>query len=104
MSTHLDVVLSNRHCDVTKLQPCNHSEADTRIILHLVHAADQGHRKAFICTMDSDVVVLAVGFFVTLGLTELLVGFVSCKTYLDIPIHKICSDLGPSKPLSLSLF
>ena len=62
LSTHLDVVLSNRPCDVTKLQPCNHSEADTRIVLHLAHAADQGHRKAFVRTVDSDIVVLAVGF------------------------------------------
>ena len=63
LSTHLDVVLSNWPCDVTKLQPCNHSEADTRTVLHLAHAADHGHRKAFVRTVDSDIVVLEVGFF-----------------------------------------
>ena len=104
LSTHLDVVLSNRPYDVTKLQPCNHSEADTRIVLHLVHAADQGHRKAFARTVDSDIVVLAVGFFARIGLAELWVGCGSGKTYRDVPIHKICSDLGPSKYLALPLF
>ena len=105
VSTHLDVVISNRPCDVTKLQPCNHSEADTRIVLHLAHAADQGHRKAFVRAVDSDIVVLAVGFFFArIGLAELWVGYGSGKTYRDVPIHKICSDLGPSKSLALPLF
>ena len=85
LSTHLDVVLSNWPCDVTKLQPCNHSEADTRTVLHLAHAADQGHRKAFVRTVDSDIVVLAVGFFARIGLAELWVGYGSGKTYRDVP-------------------
>ena len=99
-----ETVLSNKHCDLTTLQPCNHSEADTRIFLHLAHAAKQGHTKAYVRTVDSDVVVLAVGFFETLGLTELLVGFGTGRKYRDIPVHTIYSDLGPSKSLALPLF
>jgi hypothetical protein len=40
LSTHFETVLSNRHCDLTTLQPSNHTEADTGILLHLAHAAE----------------------------------------------------------------
>ena len=75
LTTRFETVLSNMPCDVTKLQKFNHSEADTRILLHLAHAAEQGHTTAFVRTVDSDVVILAIRFFETLGLTELSVGF-----------------------------
>ena len=39
LSTKCERVLSNRPCDVSALEPCNHSEADTRIFLHLAHAS-----------------------------------------------------------------
>ena len=60
LSTRFETVLSNRPCDVRTLQPFNHSEADTRILLPLAHAAEHGHTKAYVRTVDSDVVVLAV--------------------------------------------
>ena len=104
LSTHYETVLSNRHCDLTTLQPSNHVEADTRIFLHLEHAAEQGHITAYVRTVDSDVVVLAVRFFETSGLSELWVGFGTGKKYRDIPVHTICSNLGPSKSLALPLF
>ncbi|KAJ8396483.1 hypothetical protein AAFF_G00017890 [Aldrovandia affinis] len=104
LTTHFKTVLSNKHCDLTKLQPCNHSEADTRILLHLAHAAEQGHTTAYVRTVDSDVVVLSIRFFKMLGLSELWVGFGSGKKYRDIPVHTIYSDLGPSKSLALPLF
>ena len=97
-------MLSNRHCDLTTLHPCNHSEADTRILLHLAHAAEQVHTTAYVRTVDSDIVVLAVRFFETLGLSELWVGLGSGKKYRDIPIHTIYSDLGSSKSLALPFF
>jgi hypothetical protein len=104
LSTHFQSVLSSKHCDLTTLQPCNHSEADTRILLHLAHASEQGHTTAYVRTVDSDVVVLAIRFFETLGLSELWVGFGTGKKYRDIPVHTIYSDIGPSKSLSLRLF
>ena len=104
LSTKFDSVLSNRPCEVSALQPCNHSEADTRIFLHLAHAVAQGHKKASIHNVDSDVVVLAIRFFSTLGLSELWVCFGSGRKIRDIPIHDICSHLGPSRSLTLPLF
>ncbi|KAL8590645.1 hypothetical protein ACOMHN_011080 [Nucella lapillus] len=104
LSTRFETVLSNKYCDLTTLQPCNHSEVDTRILLHLAHAAKQGHTTAFVRTVDSDVIVLTIRFFESLGLSELWVGFGTGKNYRDIPVHTIYSDLGPSKSLALPLF
>ena len=41
ISTESEKVLSNKSFDVSALQPCNHAEADTRIILHVAHASSQ---------------------------------------------------------------
>ena len=81
-------VLPSTPCDTASLQPCNFSKADTRIILHLAHAASQGHQRD---KRDSDVVVLAVHFFSILNLFELWVCFGKGKKVRDIPIHEICA-------------
>ena len=80
LSTRFETVLSNKNCDLTTLQPCNHSEADTRILLHLAHAAKQGHTKAYVRTVDNNVIVLTIRFFESLSLSELSVGFGTGKT------------------------
>jgi len=104
LTTYLETVLSNRDVDLTALQPCNHPEADTRVILHLAHASEHGHTAAYVRTVDSDAVVLAVRYFSTFTLSELWAGFGCGKNYRDIPVHEICSSLGPSKSLALPLF
>jgi len=63
-STYDDHVLVNTSeseavADFDTIMPCNHQEADSRIFLHLSHAAQLGHSKAFIRTVDSDVVIIA---------------------------------------------
>ena len=94
ITTKGDAVLSKKPTDLSALSPCKQEEADTQMMLHLHHAAQQGHTKAYLRTVDSDVVVLAVHFFQELGLEELWVGFGSGKTYKDIPIHHISRMLG----------
>jgi hypothetical protein len=46
--------------DLHTLAPCSHEEADSRMILHVSHAAQHGHQQILIRTVDTDVVVLAV--------------------------------------------
>ena len=105
LSTYIDTVLSNLGCDITTLHPCNHAEADIRIFLHLAHAAMHGHGKAYTRTVDSDFVVLqSIILKQTDSLSEIWLGFGCGKHYRDIPIHIICSNLGPSKSLALPLF
>lgn len=46
--------------DTAALAPCNHEEADTRMMVHAADAVKSGHRTILILTVDTDVVVLAV--------------------------------------------
>ena len=109
LTTNADLVLSNKPTDMTALSPCHQEEADTQMMLHLYHAAGQGHSKAFLRTVDSDVVVLAINIFHQLRLSALWIGYGIGKTCKDIPIHHIsqikCLDLNivkccPSSMLS----
>ena len=45
------------------LGPCNHAEADTRLLLHAKDAALQGHQNLLILTVDTDVVVISISSF-----------------------------------------
>ena len=51
--------------------PRNQQEGDSTICLHLHDAAKHGHAEEIIRTVDRDVVVIAIGHFSSLGLTEL---------------------------------
>ena len=59
-STHIEGKLLVSSCAEDILSSCNHEEADTREFVHVVHAANSGHGRATICTVDTDNVVLAV--------------------------------------------
>jgi len=71
LTTKADIILSSKPTDLSDLSPCRQEEADTRMMLHLHHAADHGHTKAYLRTVGSDVVLLATHFFHNLGLLEL---------------------------------
>ena len=100
LTTKADIVLT----DITALSPCQQEEANTRIMLHLRHAAMEGHTKPYVRTVDSDVVVLTINIFHEVGLSELWVGFGTGKSYKCIPIHYISQLLGPQRCKVLSLF
>ena len=69
LSTNLQSVLSNKQADISGLQPCNHTEADIGILLHLAYSANQGHQVTLVSTVDSDVVILAIHWFSSLDLS-----------------------------------
>jgi hypothetical protein len=46
--------------DTDSLSPSTREEADSRMMLHVAHAAHRGHQKIKIQIVDTDVVVLAV--------------------------------------------
>ena len=74
------------------------------MIFHLYHGAGQGKSKAFLRSLDSDVVVPAINIFQQLRLSELWIGFGTEKTYKDIPIHHIFQMLGPQRCEVLPFF
>ena len=93
ITTYEEKVLSKHDLDLSMLQPCNHAEADTRIILHLFHAASEWHKFALVRTVHSDVVILCLFFFVKLGFVELWVIFGVGKSICHIP-HNLYVQLG----------
>ena len=88
-TTKDDCVLSNRPTDLSALSPCSQEEADTWMMFHLHHAAEHGHTTAYVRTVDTDVVVLAIYHFNELNSPELWIGFESGRTCREIPIHQI---------------
>ena len=77
------------------IQPCNHEEADTRVILHAYHAASVGFKRIAIRTVDTDVVVLAVHFFERIRCDELWIAFGTGKNFRYIPVHLLVLTLKP---------
>ena len=94
IATHLEEVLSNNtNIDVSTIQPCNHEEADTRLLLHVLHASKNGFKKQLIVTVDTDVVVLAIHHFFSLNLQELWVEIGVGKNRRWLPIHLYAATL-----------
>ena len=61
-------------------------------------AAEQDHTIAYVCTVDSDAVVLTIHYFHTFGLSELWVAFGCGKYYHNISVHAICSTKSLALP------
>ena len=79
----------NDMSDVQYLRPCFYEEADARIPLQVPHCARQGLRKLVIRTVDTDVVVLAIGHLPALRLDELWISFGVGTHIRKIVIHEI---------------
>ena len=47
--------------DSIPMQNCNREEADTRIVVHVLHALKQGEQTICVRTVDTDVVVILAG-------------------------------------------
>lgn len=81
--------------DLAGLAPCNHEEADGRLLLHVAHAAASGCSRVMIKTVDTDVLVLAVSCFHNIdGLEELWLSMGTDKTHSFIAVHDIATNLG----------
>jgi len=87
-------VLSNNNIDRSGLCSCNHVEADTRIFIHVKHAAIHGLKTSLVISTDTDVVVLAISRFEKLGIDKLWIAFSIGKHFKWIPIHEISNTHG----------
>ena len=87
---------------------CNHEEADTRIIVHVLHALYQGMKSVKVRTVDTDVVVILTGAFFKLSqaqpLVDIWVAFGMGKNYRFYSINTIYSSLGKQKSQALPVF
>ena len=82
---------------MSDLQLCNHEEFDTRVLLHARNAAKNGHRQILIRANNTDVIVLAISFFVYIRADKMWVTFGVGKTFRYIAIHDICQGMSSSK-------
>ncbi|KAG7161592.1 hypothetical protein Hamer_G014153 [Homarus americanus] len=92
--------------DTANLAPCNHEEADTRMMVHAADALECGHRRILIRTVDTDVVVLAVALANERSevLDELWLTFGTGKNRRYIAAHQIAKALGPENSRALPVF
>ena len=71
----------NETIDISIISPCTQEKADTRVILHCLHAAHTGSHKTACRTVDTDVVVLAISNFTALQFNQLWIHFCLVKMY-----------------------
>ena len=88
---------------------CNHEEADTRIVVHLLHAfRNDAAVTALVRTVDTDVVVILVGKFYDLKAVkdnvDIWIAFGMGRSFSFISINRICTSLGEQKSRSLPVF
>ena len=90
------------------MQNCNHEEADTRIVVHVLHALKQGEQTICVRTVDTDVVVILAGTFhdlvATQPLADIWVAFGMGKNYRFYHITAICESLGEPQSRALPVF
>lgn len=90
------------------MEDCNHEEADTRIIVHLLDALQNGSRVIQVRTVDTDVVVLLISKFHTLvhehPHAEIWVAFGVGKSYAIFSINNMCALLGEPRSKALPAF
>ena len=104
ISTRGHEVVCNSDIDISKLSPCTHEEADTRLLLHAAECSRQGFNRVMIRTVDTDVMVIAISTFQQLGISELWIAFGTGKNFRYVPIHDIVKELGPTRAGSLIAF
>ena len=97
-------VICNKPRDLSRLCPCNHEEADTRVILHSLDAFENGFNEITIRTVDTDVVAVAIAAFQKMEHLKFWIAFGAGKNLRYIPVHEIASTLGPEKAMALPMF
>ena len=104
VATVEDKVISNAGVDKSNIEPCNHEEADTRLLLHVLDGARSGIKKISILTVDTDVVVIALRHFFSLNIEELWIEFGVGKSRRFIPVHRYAAMMGNNWCKSLTFW
>ena len=89
------------------MMECTHEEADTRVMVHLLHAVENGSANVEVQTVGTDIVVLLIGHFFNLHENhpniDLWVAFGVGKNFQYIHINSICNDLGREQSHALPI-
>ena len=98
------VLCSPLRLDTSILTPCNHEEADTRMLVHAADASKAGYKNIIIRTVDTDVVIISIAMTQNLHINELWIAFGTGSNLRYLAAHEIASRLGPEKATSLPVF
>ena len=81
VSSRTNVAITNGNSDLSFISPCCQEEANTRLFLHVKDASRNGYSKFAIRTVDTDVVIIALGLFEKLNTQELSIAFGTGKKF-----------------------
>ena len=87
-----NVLVNGTDLERAGLEPCNHEEADTRMLLHCQHAFNQEARKLMCVATDTDVVVIAIASAPRFIDCEAWIEFGHGKHKRYIPVHSITAS------------
>ena len=87
---------------------CDHEEADTRVVVHVVNALKSGNSTCLVRTVDTDIVVILIGMFFHFiqlnSAVNIWVAFGTGKIFAYWHINTIYQNLGKEKSLALPFF
>ena len=90
------------------MEQCNHEEADTRVLLHLLHALQTSSSLGMVPTGDIDVVVILLSNFHHIkavnSAAEIWVSFKAGKSTTMISLNSIAANLGTTTCKAMALF
>ena len=84
-----------------ELSPCSPEKVDTRMIVHIADAVQDGHQSVMIRSTDTHLVALVAA---TLDLKELWVSYGTRKNHRILLAHLFAKAPGPFKSKSLPIF
>lgn len=90
-----------------QLSPCSHEEADTRILLHAKNVLLTGHKTICIETVNTDVIVIAIGILANLknlGLNYIWFDFGVGKNRKQIHLNELVKELPLKTCAALPFF
>ena len=90
------------------MQDCFHEEADTRMVVHVVHALEHGAKTIQIQTVDTDVFAILIGKYHMLEAIEsnrdIWIAFGMGRHFCFYHVNSICAYLGKERSQALPVF
>jgi len=90
------------------MSDCTHEEADTRVVIHVLHALHNGARTIEVNTVDTDIVVILLGqfheFLKVREEIELWIAFGSGKHFQQFRVNDLYEQLDKAVSRALPIF
>ena len=88
--------------------PCDHEEADTRLLIHIQDSLETGSTTCLVRTVDTDVLVILISKFHDLVAiypsADIWIAFGTGKDFVHLHVNSICHRLGKERSVALPGF